>query len=205
MDKSIVSCFLTHLWASAHRGKWRQLTPWKMDEKLTSENMQKRAVFYIFVTVWEKSGQTDVENGAIYSDILQNAPFCSQMFKNFLRLRRQGGIDPPNQNPADVPGATLYVTAMASSAELISGCGPLCSTCMEHEVEGPRPRGRPKRTWTEVVKEDCLPRKLNKEDAVDRSKWRKLIKDVRWSGWVWVGECFFWYRPTRVVPDHVGC
>jgi len=25
--------------------------------------------------------------------------------------------------------------------------------------------------------------------------------DVRWSGWVWVGECFFWYRPTRVVPD----
>ena len=25
--------------------------------------------------------------------------------------------------------------------------------------------------------------------------------DRRWSGWVWVGECFFWYRPTRVVPD----
>jgi len=22
---------------------------------------------------------------------------------------------------------------------------------------------------------------------MDRSKWRKLIKDVRWSGWVWVG------------------
>ena len=28
-----------------------------------------------------------------------------------------------------------------------------------------------------------------------------MIKDVWWSGWVWVGECFFWYRPTRVVPD----
>jgi len=26
--------------------------------------------------------------------------------------------------------------------------------CMEYEVEGPRPRGRPKRTWTEVVKEE---------------------------------------------------
>jgi len=51
--------------------------------------------------------------------------------------------------------------------------------CMEYEVEGPRPKGRPKRTWREVVKEDCLSRKLNKEDAVDRSKWRKLIKDVR--------------------------
>ena len=37
---------------------------------------------------------------------------------------------------------------------------------------------------------------------MDRNKWRKLIKDVRWSGWgVWVGECFFWYRPTWVVLD----
>jgi len=51
--------------------------------------------------------------------------------------------------------------------------------CSEYEVEGPRPRGRPKRTWREVVKEDCLARKLNKEDAMDRSKWRKLIKDVQ--------------------------
>jgi len=48
--------------------------------------------------------------------------------------------------------------------------------CMEYKVEGPRPRGRPKRTWTEVVPEDCQARKLNAEDAMDRSKW---IKDVR--------------------------
>ena len=38
------------------------------------------------------------------SDSLQNAPYRSQIFKKFLRLRRQRGIDPPNQNPADVPG-----------------------------------------------------------------------------------------------------
>ena len=50
--------------------------------------------------------------------------------------------------------------------------------CMEYEVEGPRPWGRPKRTWTEVVRGDCQARKLNKEDAMDRCKWRKLIKDV---------------------------
>ena len=49
--------------------------------------------------------------------------------------------------------------------------------------------------------EDCQERKLNKEDAMDRCKWRKVIKEARWSGRVWVGECFFWYRPTRVVPD----
>jgi len=51
--------------------------------------------------------------------------------------------------------------------------------CMEYEVEGPRPRERPKRTWREVVKQDCEARKLNSEDAMDRSRWRKLIKDVR--------------------------
>ena len=56
--------------------------------------------------------------------------------------------------------------------------------CMEYEVEGPMPRGRPKRTWRQVVREDCQARKLNKEelnkeDAMDRYKWRKMIKDVR--------------------------
>ena len=47
--------------------------------------------------------------------------------------------------------------------------------CMEYEVEGLRP----KRTWKEVVREDCQARKLNKEDAVDRCKSRKVIKAVR--------------------------
>jgi len=51
--------------------------------------------------------------------------------------------------------------------------------CMEYEVEGSRPRGRPKRTWREVVRVDCQARKMNKEDVVDRCKWRKMIKDVR--------------------------
>ena len=51
--------------------------------------------------------------------------------------------------------------------------------CMEYEVEGPKPRGRPKRTWREVVEKDCQARERNKEDAMDLSKWTKLIKDVR--------------------------
>ena len=29
----------------------------------------------------------------------------------------------------------------------------------------------------EVVEYDCQARKLNKEDAMDRNRWRKLIKD----------------------------
>jgi len=48
--------------------------------------------------------------------------------------------------------------------------------CMEYEVEGSRPTGRPKRTWKEVVQKDCHARNLNREDAVDRGKWKKLIK-----------------------------
>jgi len=44
-------------------------------------------------------------------------------------------------------------------------------------VEGSSPRGRPKRTWREVVQKDCQECKLNREDAMDRSRLRKLIKD----------------------------
>jgi len=41
---------------------------------------------------------------------------------------------------------------------------------MEHEVEGARPRGRPKKTWREIVGKDCQTRKLNKEFVVDRQR-----------------------------------
>jgi len=48
--------------------------------------------------------------------------------------------------------------------------------CMEYEVEGSRPRGRLKRTWREVVQKDCQVHNLNREDAMDRGRWKKLIK-----------------------------
>jgi len=50
--------------------------------------------------------------------------------------------------------------------------------CMEYEVEGTRPRGRPKRTRTEVAEKDCQAHTLNKEDAMDRSRGTKLINNV---------------------------
>ena len=49
--------------------------------------------------------------------------------------------------------------------------------CMEFEVEASRPRGRPKRTWKEAVQKYCQTRNLNKEDATDRGRWKKLIKN----------------------------
>jgi len=42
---------------------------------------------------------------------------------------------------------------------------------MEYEVEGARPRGRPKITWREIVEKDCQARGLNS------SRWMKQIRD----------------------------
>jgi len=44
--------------------------------------------------------------------------------------------------------------------------------CMGYEVEGARLRGRPKKTWREIVA--CG---LNREDVVDRIRWMKKIMD----------------------------
>jgi len=50
--------------------------------------------------------------------------------------------------------------------------------CMDYEVEGVRPRGRPKKTWSEVIGKDCLTCQICPEDVIDNRKWRKLIEDV---------------------------
>jgi len=59
---------------------------------------------------------------------------------------------------------------------------------MECEVEGSRPRGRPNRTWIDIVQKDCQVLKLNREDAIDRNGWRKQIKRlmirIGVSGWM---------------------
>jgi len=52
----------------------------------------------------------------------------------------------------------------------------LVKKCMEYEMEGSRPRGRPKRTCREAVQKDFQACKLNREDTMDCSRWKKLIK-----------------------------
>ena len=49
--------------------------------------------------------------------------------------------------------------------------------CMEYEVEGARPRGRPKLTWTKIVEKDCQVHKLNRENAMNYFRWMKQIRD----------------------------
>ena len=60
--------------------------------------------------------------------------------------------------------------------------------------------------WQEDMERGCakrLPaRNLNKEDAMDRGRWKKLIKIGWWSVW-WVGECFFGWV-FLLVPVHPG-
>jgi len=47
---------------------------------------------------------------------------------------------------------------------------------MEYQEEGSRPTGRPKRIRREFVQKDCKARNLHREDAMDRGRWKKLIK-----------------------------
>jgi len=59
--------------------------PGKMDEKLKRENMQKE----------QFSGWGGGENGAMLTtDILQNAPFRSQIFKIFFASGGKGALTP---------------------------------------------------------------------------------------------------------------
>ena len=48
--------------------------------------------------------------------------------------------------------------------------------CMEYEVEGAGLRGRPMKTWREIVEKDDKAHKLNREDAMDHNRWRKQIR-----------------------------
>jgi len=59
--------------------------PWKMDEKLKNENMQKRAVFSVYVIFWEQSGQADVQNGAMLAVV---------KFSKFSSSQAARGINP---------------------------------------------------------------------------------------------------------------
>jgi len=44
-------------------------------------------------------------------------------------------------------------------------------------VEGARPRGRPKKTWREIVEKDYEARKLNKVNTIDHKRCRKQIRN----------------------------
>ncbi len=52
--------------------------------------------------------------------------------------------------------------------------------CMDYEVEGKRPRGRPEKTWKELAEKDMVARGLSQEDAIDRERWRAGVHGCKW-------------------------
>jgi len=50
--------------------------------------------------------------------------------------------------------------------------------CAQYKVDCSIPRGRAKRPWREVVEKGRQACKLNREDAMDHSRWRKMTRVV---------------------------
>jgi len=73
-----------------------------------------------------------------------------------LRERFRLGID-------DIPLVLQQNTLRWYGHELRKEDDDWVKKCMEYEVECPKPRGRPKRTRTEVVEKYCQVRKLMKD------------------------------------------
>jgi len=46
-----------------------------------------------------------------------------------------------------------------------------------YEVDGARPRGRPKKTWKGIVEKNYHVCGLNRKDAMDCNRWMKQIRD----------------------------
>ena len=57
--------------------------------------------------------------------------------------------------------------------------GEWVKKCMEIKVTGKVGRGRPKRTWREVIEKDMSVVGLRRQDAMDRVKWRQGLKNIR--------------------------
>ncbi len=48
---------------------------------------------------------------------------------------------------------------------------------MELKVGGVRARGRPRRRWKDCVQDDLREKDLHREDALDRTEWRRLVRN----------------------------
>ena len=89
-------CTTIQPWASAHSGKWGQLIPLESGWKINKGKHAKKEQFseYSESNQGRQVQRTALCRPHIYSDILQNAPFRSQIFLIFLSSGGKGGIDP---------------------------------------------------------------------------------------------------------------
>ena len=52
--------------------------------------------------------------------------------------------------------------------------------CMDMEIEGRNPKGRPKLTWRQVVRQDLELMGMEEEEAEDRDYWRFRLDCMRY-------------------------
>ena len=119
----LVSCLS---WASAHRGKWGQLTPPEKWMKKQKAKTWKKSIF--LNTLWairagrcRKRRYADHVSIQIYSRM---HPFVVE-FSKFSSPQAARGHWPPNQNHADPPVVFIFVSLFVSSTKIISTCRPV--------------------------------------------------------------------------------
>ena len=56
--------------------------------------------------------------------------------------------------------------------------GHVLRRALDHEVEGQRKKGRPKKTWKKQVEEESVKIGLRREDALCRSKWSVGVNQI---------------------------
>jgi len=72
-----------------------------------------------------------------------------------------------------VSAGTVYAMTFPS----VCLCVTLTTTTTTTTVLRPSGFSYTKKTWREIVEKDCQARGLNMEDATDRSRWMKQIRD----------------------------
>jgi len=96
-------------WASAHRGKWGQLTPLEKNEwKIKKRKHAKKSSFLClcYILRADRAGRCRERRCAdhIFIQIYFRMHYFVVKFSKFSSPQAARGHWPPNQNPADVPG-----------------------------------------------------------------------------------------------------
>jgi hypothetical protein len=84
-------------------------------------------------------------------------------------IRRQFGIAPINEKMRE--GRLRWFGHVERAAP-----GTVAGIANHLEVDGRRPRGRPKQRWRDTINADLKSSNLRHEDAQDRAKWRRAIR-----------------------------
>ena len=103
--------WIYNAWASAHRGKWGQLTPWKNGWKIKKRKHAKKSSFlclcYILRAI--RTGRCRERHYAdhMFIQMYFRMHHFVVKFSKVSSPQAARGHWPPNRNPADVPATTI--------------------------------------------------------------------------------------------------